>query len=141
MAVVALADDGVGDGVADARADAAGAFVVVAGVLVEEDGQDGVAEEVSGEEGAVGGGVALGVAVGALLPVVDVGGLLDAGDDSGEDEVTGSTMVRRARRELLLRSERDGVGDVDDVKVGDDAEDALLLLLLDLGFGDAAGRR
>ena len=103
---------------------------------MEEDGQEGVADEVAGEEGAVGGGVALGEALGALAPVVEVSACWGPAVTPLRTKETGSTRVRRASRKFLLRLERDGMGDVADVEVGDDAKDALLFFEVDLGFGD-----
>jgi hypothetical protein len=135
VVVVAFADYGVGEGVEDAGFDGAIAFIEVAGVLLEEGGQDGVSEERSGEEGPVGGGVAFAIALRAFAPTVDVVGLLDAGGDSVEDERHGIDHGAEGELVFLFGVERLGVGDVADVEVGEDAEDALLFLEIDLSFG------
>ena len=135
--VVSLADDGVGDGVEDAGMDAASAFVVVAWVLLEDDGQGSAADEGAGEEAAIVGGEALCVAEAALSVAVEgVIGLLDAGGETVEAEGDGIDQRPGGEFELLPGVEGDGVGDVADVEVGKDGEDALLLLLVDLGLGD-----
>ncbi len=54
---------------------------------------------------------------------------------SGGGEGDGIEECLPSKLELLLCCERDGVGDVADVEVWDEAEDALLLLGLDLGLG------
>jgi hypothetical protein len=141
VVVVALADNCGGDGVKDARTDSAGAFVEVARILLEEDGQERVAEHVSGEEGAIVGGVAFAIALRALSPVVDIVGLLGSGGDSIHQKRHGVDQRSEGELILLFRSERHGFGDVADVEVGEDAEDALLLFHVDLGFGDVGLRR
>ena len=54
--------------------------------------------------------------------------------------VTGSKTTLSGELELQLRGERRGVVIIDDVEIGNDAENALLLLDLDLLGGDLLGR-
>jgi hypothetical protein len=136
VVVVSFADDGIGEGVEDAGLDGAIGFEEVAGILLEEGGQYGVAEQGAGEEGSVGGGVAFAEALCAFSPVVDIVGLLDSGGDSIEYEGDGIDHGAEGELVFLPGLERDGVGDVADVEVGEDAEDSLLLFEVDLGFGD-----
>ena len=71
LSVVALGAEGAGQGVADAGTGASGALIEVAGVLVQERGQHGAAEQdVAGPSWLV-GAEAFEVAPGAL----DVGGV------------------------------------------------------------------
>src|SRR5579862_1526922 len=62
FAIVPFADDDGGDGVEGAGSYAASAFVKVSGVLVEERGEDGAAEQGAGEGVGVGGSEAQGEA-------------------------------------------------------------------------------
>ena len=66
--------------------------------------------------------------------------MFDACEGSIEHEVDGVDQCPEGEFELLLGVERDGVEDIADVEVGDDAEDALVLLLVDLGLGDVGLR-
>jgi hypothetical protein len=136
VVVVSLGDDGHGEGVEDAGGDGAVRLIEVAGILFEGDGQDGVAEQGAGEEGSVGGRVTFAEALRALAPVVEVVGLLEACGGSVEDEGDGIDHGTEGEFILLPGVERDGVGDVADVEVGKDAEDALLFFEADLGLGD-----
>jgi hypothetical protein len=75
------------------------------------------------------------------LDVVGVAGrLVDAGraeSRSGEgNRIDGDP---EGQLELQLRRERHGIVIIDDVEIGDDAENALLLLYLDLFDGDLLG--
>ena len=102
-AVVAAGADGELEGIEEALADGAGAFVEVAGILVQERGQDGAAEQAGVEVVDVFGAVAFGVALGSLTVAgIDVFGLLDAGDEAGGDVVDGGGDGRRARMYFCL---------------------------------------
>ena len=140
VVVVSLADDGIGDGEEDARMDAAGAFIEVAGILLEEDGKDGVSEYVSGEEGAVGSGIALTVPLGSVSPGIGVVGLLDSSGSPDEHKAHGVDQGLERELELLSGVERDGVWDVADIKIGEDAEDALFFFFANLGLSDVGLR-
>jgi len=137
--VVAAADDAIGEGVEEAGVDAAGALVEVARILLEEDGEDGIGEDVVCEEGAVGGGVALAIAGGSELPGEVVRSQFFSCGDAGEREGDGIDEGFECEGVFLAGRERDGVGIVADVEVGNDAEDALLFFLgdLDVALGGA----
>ncbi len=62
--------------------------------------------------------------------------LVDAGGDAGENEGDGIDGGAQGELELLPGAEGRGVPDVAGVEVGDGAEDALLLLDLELLGGD-----
>ncbi len=74
------------------------------------------------------GAKALTVTLRALDVVGAVCRLVDAGKDSYSDEGNGIDGGFEGEFELQLRRERLGVGLIDDVEIGDDAENALLLL-------------
>ena len=136
LAVVALADRDELGGVPDAGFDRAGAFVEVAGVLVEDRWEEGSGEEGADGVVAVSRAVAASVSGGSVAVAgVGVVGLLEAGDGSGHDEGDGVDGGLPGHLELLLRGHGRGVLDVGDVEVGEDGEDALLFLDLDLSGG------
>ena len=119
------------------RPDAAAALVKVAGVLVEDRGQDGSADEATDNDIAEVGAVTPRVAVDAVAVAgMSAAGLLDAGDDAGGDEVDGVRGGAQREVELMLRLEWRGVPEVAGVEVGEYAEGALLDLGVDLLGGD-----
>lgn len=135
--VVSSADEGGADGVEGAGGDGAGAAIEVAWVLAEECGEDGAADDAADEDVAVGCSVALAeafcsVAVAFVLST----GLFFAGDDAGGGEGDGVGGGADGEFELLAGGEGSGVPDEAGVEVGEDAEDALFDLGVDLLFGE-----
>ena len=88
VAIVTLADDGIGQRVEHTRAHAAGAFVEIARILFQERRKYCTADECAGDEVGVGRAVAFGVALRTLaVPAGSVGSLLNACDGSGDCKV------------------------------------------------------
>ncbi len=108
----------------------------VAGVLVEKQRQDSVAEEVAAEVVGIVGAVALGVALEALVVAgVLVFRLTDARVDAGEHELVGVEGTLEEEMELLARAERCCLAVVDGVEVWDHSGHALFRFQLELGGG------
>ncbi len=135
LSVVAAADDSGESGVEHTAFDGAGTLAEVAGVLLQEGGQERVADECPVEGvGVVGSGafeVAAGTPVIALMGVVDFG---VSGEEEGSAEVIGVERAAEGEAELLAGGEGDCLSAEDGVEVGDDAEDALRLLGLEFSL-------
>src|SRR6266481_5424434 len=140
MAVVALADHGVGESVENPRALRASSPVVVARILLQHSRQDGAANKGSSKNVAVGSAETLGIALRALtVSAPAVSRLIEPGHDTdrGERHRVGRRLP--GKRELMSWRERCSVGYIADVKIRYEAEYALLLLILYLRVGDLLG--
>ena len=115
------------------------ALVEVARVLVQQRWQDGAADHDVDKAVGIESAVALTVTLHTLNVVGVVCRLFDAGNYAHPDEGNGIDGDFEGEFELQLRRERLGVGVIDDVEIGDDAENALLLLDLDLLGGNLLG--
>jgi hypothetical protein len=129
-----------GDGVREAGLDGAGALVVVARVLVEKRGKDGVSEEVAGAPVDKFSGKTFAVARGALsVAGIGVCGLLDAGGDGDAEHGHRIECAARGEREFLFRGERGGVIDVAGIEIWEETDETLLFFGPDLLGGDEFG--
>jgi len=135
--VVATLHEGGGDGVPTAREDAAVGHDEIAWVLMEERVEQNAGDDAADEGTAVVGAVALEVAAdaGAVFRVI-VSGERDASADAGGGKEDGISSGADGELELLAHGERRGVPDVAGVEVGKNAEDALMELVVELGFGN-----
>ena len=139
-AIVPFANDGVGEGVENSGAFAAGALVEIARILFQERRKDGATDKSAGDKIGVSGSIALGVPLDALSIAAEIVlRLLNAGYDAIQSETDGIKGCLPGQLEFLARGQRDGVVDVADIKIGNEAQDALLLLIPDLIFGDFRG--
>ena len=151
-AAVALAPDSGGHGVEQPPLDGPGAASKEARVFLQQDWQQGVPQDGATEVVGVGCPEALCVAFDALavslIPHVDllactvgdglifrsesIGCLAVQGVDTGDGER--DRVLHRVERhiEFLARGERRDVGVIGNIEVGKNAEEALLLLFLDL---------
>src|SRR5208282_1231073 len=137
VTIVALADEGIGDGVQGARLGGAGALIEIARILFQKGRQDGGADEGAVDGVGITGAEALAVALCALTISGEVIlRLLNSGNASDKDDGEGIENGLPGKLELLPRVERCGIGDVGDIEIGKNAEDTLLLLNLDLLFGN-----
>jgi len=142
-AVVSFADDGVCHRIAEARDLAAGSLVKIARILMEDGGENCRSDEGAADGIGVVGAEALAVSLGALAVLGEVVlALLDAGGSADDDDGERIDERSQGKMKFLPGIEGRGVGDVADVEVGNDAEDALLffnlhLLLRDFDLGDA----
>jgi hypothetical protein len=134
--VVVFADDDAGEGIEQAAGERAVAEAEVARILVENGGQDGLADHGAANGVEVRNADAVQVAHGTPSECgVAVVRFAEAGDDKGSGEGDGVSYAAEGEAEFLFGGEGDGVGDVGDVELREDAEDALLLLLVDLLIG------
>ena len=122
-----------------ARLLCARALVEVARVLVQKRWQDGAADHDVGSAVGIGSAKALSVTLRTLAVVGDVSRLIDAGKRGYAEDGNRIEKDLGGELELQLRRKRRGVVIIDDVEIGDDAENALLLLDLDLLGGDLLG--
>ena len=133
VAIIAAADEGCGEGVAEARFDGAGSLAKETRILVEEDGVDGAGEHGAVEGVCVVGSGAFEVSGGSpAVAAMGVTELAGAGEDEGSDDVEGVGCGVDGKFRLLAPGEGDAAPADDGVEVGDDGEDALLLLGFDL---------
>src|SRR6267142_3118668 len=112
------------------------ALIEVARVLVQKGWQDGAAHHDVSNVVRIGGAKALTVTLRTLPVVGDVSCLVDGGKRSYPDDSNWIERDLGGEPELQLRGERLGVAIIDDVEIGEDAENALLLLDPDLLGGD-----
>ena len=137
VSVVPLADDYSRHGVESTGDDATLAPVEIPRILMQKRRQQCGAEECRCDAGAISGAVALGITLEAFTVAGEVIlRLLDASGDTGGEEGDGIDSDLDRELELLLAREGRRTGDVADVKVGEDAEDALLYLGTDLLFSE-----
>lgn len=135
--VVAAADECPRQGVPGPGRDASSALIEVAGVLMEEDREDGCAEHATDKEVGVVGTVPLSVTLSPLTVAgIGVSRLLDAGEEASGEEGDGIGGRTQSKAELLFGWQRRSVPDEAGVEVGKDTEDALLDLGCDLFLGD-----
>src|SRR5258708_39409134 len=137
--VVAPTDECERDRVESARSLRARALVEVARVLVQKRWQDGASENDVGKAAGIAGAIALSVTLRTLAVVRDVSCLVDGGNQTYPDESNGIEGDLGGELELQLRRERRGALIISDVEIGDDAENSLVLLCLDLLGGDLLG--
>ena len=120
-----------------AGADGSGALKEIARVLMKDRGEGGSADHVADEEVTVVGAVTFGVTLSALAVAgVGVVGLLDGGEDSSVEEGVDVGSGAKGEAEFLPGLQGRGVPDEAGVEVGEDSEDALLDLGVDLFFGE-----
>ena len=105
-------------------------------ILVENDGQECVADHVAVECIEIGGPGALEISRGPpaeslIVPLC----LSQAGNNEGQGERVGVGYRVKCEADLLFWGQGDGVADVGRIEAGNNAEHALMLLLLDLLFG------
>src|SRR5256885_2858566 len=115
-------------------------MIEVAGILMEERGQNRIAQVISAQSIPERGGVALAVAFGTQ-PVSGkpVGRLLDASIDARREELNGIESTVSNQRVFLFCRERSGVVDEASVEIRNDPNDPLLLLRLYLFSGHLFG--
>jgi hypothetical protein len=136
LAVVSAADDGGESGVDETRLDAAGALAKVAGILMEDGGEQGVADDGTVDVVGVGGADALEVPGWTpAVAVVGVGDFAVAAGEEGFADVEGVDGALEGEMPLLAGGEGKGLSVFDDVELRDDAEEALLLFGLELVGG------
>jgi hypothetical protein len=104
------------------------ALIEVARVLVQKRWQDGAADHDVGNAAGVGSAKALSVTLRTLAVVGDISCLVDAGDCGCPEDRNRIKQNFGGELELQLRRERSSVAIIDDVEIGDEAENALLLL-------------
>src|SRR5205085_1708683 len=136
VSIVAFTDKRRGNGIKKPGAPCAGPFIEVPWVLFQDRRQDGPADKRADGRVGVRRAVALGVALRALAIAAEgVGRLLNSGNGSRQAKVDGIDGGLPRELKFLFRVERSGGGVISDIKIGNDAEDALLLFILNLGFG------
>src|SRR5690348_2320387 len=136
MAVVAFADDCVGQRVENPRPPHAGSLVKISRVLFKKRRQDGAADERAGHGVGVRCAEAFSVALGALpVSAERVRSLLNSGDGCSHAEVHGIYGELPRELKFLPRVERHSSRIVSHIKIRNDAEDPLLFFILDFGFG------
>jgi hypothetical protein len=116
------------------------ALVEVAWILVQKRWQYGAADHDVGKAVGIGRTEALAVTLRILAAVGIVCCLIDAGKRGYADDGNRIEEDPGGELELQLRGKRSGIVMVDDVEIGNDAENALLLFGLDLLGGDLLGR-
>jgi len=136
LVVSALSESG-GDGVPATADDAAVGHDEVTRIFMEERVEEDTGDDAANQGVAIVGGIDSEIAAdaGAVFGVGIVG-QLNAGADAGggeEDRIGGRAD---GELELLAHGERRRVPDIAGVVVGKDAEDALVELVVKLGFGD-----
>ena len=142
MSVVAFADDRIGEGIQSSGTIAAGAFVEIARVLLQERGQDGASDESAGHGVGIARAEALGIALCALTVSAEaIGCLLDAGDAAYQEESHRIDDTSPCQLKFLLRAEGSRVQFVGDVEIWENAKHTLLffhlkLLLRDFDLGE-----
>ncbi len=139
LSVVTLGTEGAGEGVKDAGTGGSGALIEVAGILVKERGQHGAAKDDVASPTGIAGAEAFEVALGALDVGGGGGGLINAGDEGGGTDTDGVGGGAEGEGVLQLRRHGREAVIVGDVEVGNDTEDALMFLGLDLLDGELAG--
>src|SRR5271165_1764407 len=140
MSVVSPADKWVRECVENARFLCSRALVEVTRILVQKRWQDRPANHNVGKASGSGGSKSLAVSLSALLEVWAVCRLAHASNEAythGGDWISGDF---HSKFELEFCSERLGIAIVINIKIGDEAQDALLFLQFDL-FGGNLDRR
>jgi len=108
----------------------------VAGILMQNNREDSVAEEVAAEVIGIVGAIALGVAFEALAVAwVLVFSLANARVDAGQNELVRVKRTLEEEMELLARAERCCLAVVDGVKVWNHSGHALFRFQLEFGGG------
>jgi hypothetical protein len=127
VSVVPLADDYGRHGVESTGDDVTPAPVEIPRILMQKRRQQRGAEECRCDAGAISGAVALGITLEAFTVAGEVIlSLLNARGDTSGEEGDGIDSDLQCELELLLAGEGRGIGDVADVEVGENADDALL---------------
>src|SRR5437899_7231048 len=139
MSIVSPADERVGDRVESARLVCARALEEVTRVLVQKRWQDGAADHDVGKAVGSDSAIALAVTLQTLRVVGSVPGLVDAGKNTYPDDGNRIGAGLKCELELQLRCQRRSVVIIDDVEIGEDAKNPLLLLDPDLLDGDLFG--
>src|SRR5271154_416380 len=133
--VIALTDDSIRNGKQHPRLPAACPFIEISWILLQQGWQYGAANKSSRYEIGIGGAVTLRIALRSLsISAEGIVGLLDSREDANDSKRDRIHRCLPCQLELQLRRERDRLGVVADIKIRDDAEQALLLLNLDLVF-------
>jgi len=136
VSIVPLTDHRVGKRIDDPGPPRAGSFVKIPWILFKHGRQNGPADECAYGRVCIGGGVALGIALRALpIAAESVNCLLNSRNGAGHAKVDRIDGGLPRQLELLFRVERSRGGVIGDVEIGNHPEDALLLFILDLGFG------
>jgi hypothetical protein len=104
------------------------ALVEMARVLVQKRWQDGAANLDVGKAVGIGSTITLARTLHTLAVVGDVSCLIDAGKHTYPEDSARIESDFARQLELQIRGERRGIVIIDDVEIGDDAENALLLL-------------
>ena len=108
---------------------------------MQDGGQDGAADHDVGQSVGIVGAETLSICFTALPEVVVVARLIDASQEGGAEESDGIRRGLESESELQLRCEWHGVAIIDRVEVGDETQDALLLLSLFLLSGESLQSR
>src|ERR1035437_6018252 len=140
LTVVAAGDEDRLERVPCPRSESARALVEVAGVLMEDRGEDGAADDATGHRIGQRGAIALAIALNSRSLAGKGAFVVFCAGYSGDDQEL-RRIDEGAKGELVLLVNGHGLGvpNVAGVVVLEDAEDALLLLLVDLFHGDRVG--
>src|SRR6202000_2565697 len=115
--------------------DATGSLVEITWVLFQERRQYGASQVRADNNVAIGCGISFCVTLRALSVTAEVISCLrSSGNSADRNEREWIRGRLPSKLELLFRRESDGIGGITDVEIRDDAEHALLLLVLDLHF-------
>ena len=135
--IVAFADDRIGYSVKETRFAGARSFVKISRILLQKRGQDRAANECSRNKVRVCCTEALAVTLGAPpIATVSIVGLLETCKGSGEAECDRVNQRLPSQLKFLPRIQRSRRRNVSDIEIGNDAENALFLLYMDLLFRD-----
>src|SRR5258707_6679209 len=107
---------------------------------MQDGGQDGAADHNVGQTVGIVGAETLTICLPTLPVVVVVARLIEASQEGGAEESDGVRRGLKSESELQLRCQWHGVAIIDRVEVGDETQDALLLLRLFLLSGDLFSR-
>src|SRR6202008_3834413 len=130
--VISPADERRREGVEQARFIRTCSLVEITRILMQDGGKDGTPNHDIGQTICIGCAETLAIAFRPLLIVVEFGCLIKASHHGGAEKGNGVNRGLESQVKLQLRWKRYRVAVIDDVEVGDEAQDALLLLHLDL---------
>src|SRR5207253_9080922 len=134
--IAPLADRRGGNREEDPQPRRAGSFVKIPRILFKHGRQNGPADKRSYGRVGIGGAVALGITLRALpIAAESISCLLNSRNGTRQAKVDRIDGGLPRQLEFLFRVERSRGGVIGDVEIGNHAEDALLLFILDLGFG------
>ena len=107
----------------------------MAWVLFENRGHDGAYDKGSSEDVRIRRAEALGISLRSVsVRPPPISRLINPGQHANRDNRDPVARRFPGKLEFLLRGERSGIGNVGDIEIGDDPEDALFFLLFDLNW-------